>query len=126
MKTILVIGNGFDLAHGLKTSYSDFMDSIPSNNSYLNVLLNILKLNRYSQWSDIEYAYFTLLNHFDNTNVLTEKFNFKNRFDSSTQLDANFEQLKGLLENYLLHEIEQNFEFLFVKHFCQNKCPLAV
>ena len=24
---ILIIGNGFDLAHGLKTSYKDFLDS---------------------------------------------------------------------------------------------------
>ena len=28
IKTILVIGNGFDLAHGLKTKYTDFLDFI--------------------------------------------------------------------------------------------------
>ena len=26
MKTLLVVGNGFDLAHGLPTSYADFLD----------------------------------------------------------------------------------------------------
>ncbi len=28
MSNILVIGNGFDLAHGLKTSYSDFIEMV--------------------------------------------------------------------------------------------------
>ena len=28
VKTLLVIGNGFDLAHGLKTKYTDFLDAI--------------------------------------------------------------------------------------------------
>ena len=28
IKTILVIGNGFDIAHGLKTRYTDFLDFI--------------------------------------------------------------------------------------------------
>lgn len=38
---ILIIGNGFDLAHGLKTSYKDFLDyceKLPSDNEFLKNL----------------------------------------------------------------------------------------
>ena len=28
MKNLLVVGNGFDLAHGLPTKYSDFLDYV--------------------------------------------------------------------------------------------------
>ena len=31
---ILVIGNGFDIAHGLPTQYSDFLEYIQAINSY--------------------------------------------------------------------------------------------
>lgn len=31
-KTILVIGNGFDIAHGLPTQYMDFLDFIDEKN----------------------------------------------------------------------------------------------
>jgi len=30
MNRIIIIGNGFDLAHGLKTSYKDFLEWIKS------------------------------------------------------------------------------------------------
>jgi hypothetical protein len=30
MNRIIIIGNGFDLAHGLKTSYGDFLDWVKS------------------------------------------------------------------------------------------------
>ena len=33
---ILVIGNGFDLAHGLPTKYTDFLDFMSDYTRYLN------------------------------------------------------------------------------------------
>jgi hypothetical protein len=47
---ILILGNGFDLAHGLKTKYSEFMsfctnflnDEIPLNNNTVYKELSIL------------------------------------------------------------------------------------
>lgn len=53
--TMLVIGNGFDLTFGLKTSYTDFMKWFNRNysfRSYLKEFLNA-KLNM-QRWIDIE------------------------------------------------------------------------
>ena len=36
LKTLLVIGNGFDLAHGLKTRYTDFLDCVKELQNSLN------------------------------------------------------------------------------------------
>lgn len=49
MNRLILIGNGFDLAHGLKTSYSDFIkdyfckavNSFYQNIPYNNILLEI-------------------------------------------------------------------------------------
>lgn len=106
MKTIFVIGNGFDLAHELRTSYVDFISSlktIPASNK----LLNILKQNRLNLWSDIEYTYFKLLNSYNDIKFLRRELRFESIFESTKYLDGNFEQLKQLLENYLLEEQER-------------------
>ena len=39
MNRLVIIGNGFDLAHGLKTSYGDFI------NYYINNMVSIWYLN---------------------------------------------------------------------------------
>lgn len=106
MKTIFVVGNGFDLAHGLKTSYIDFINSIIPNKTIGNVLLHLLIQNKYNQWSDIEYTYFTLLNNYDNEQALRSKLNWHHVYRNSKLLDIDFEQIKDLLVNYL--EKEQN------------------
>jgi hypothetical protein len=58
VRILYVIGNGFDLNLGLKTSYKDFYDyyqSIPSpNNKVDNLKKNIS--NNYKNWSDLELA----------------------------------------------------------------------
>ena len=46
MNRLILIGNGFDLAHGLKTSYKDFIDW------YWNGVLDQLKNRNIYSWSD--------------------------------------------------------------------------
>jgi len=51
MKKLIIIGNGFDLAHGLKTSYADFMLDYLNNvithyNLYKGYSDNLIKLNQ--------------------------------------------------------------------------------
>jgi hypothetical protein len=49
MNRLIIIGNGFDLAHGLKTSFNDFIsdyfcnaiNSFFTNGSYSDILLEI-------------------------------------------------------------------------------------
>lgn len=50
-----MVGNGFDLNFGLKTSYSDFYDSL-NQNTKNRIILNILKRRRdkSSLWADME------------------------------------------------------------------------
>ena len=67
MNRIILIGNGFDLAHGLKTSYADFIDwywdkrisdlhSIYSDES-IDVLCAMKLLpNTYSQWQSFYWT----------------------------------------------------------------------
>ena len=58
MKILHIIGNGFDLNFGLKTSYKDFYDfymaALSSKNSVNNLKKNIS--NNYKNWSDLELA----------------------------------------------------------------------
>ena len=55
----MVSGNGFDLAHGLKTTYMDFLDSIKEGN-YKNKWINYFsslyrsKRMRGEKWIDLE------------------------------------------------------------------------
>ena len=55
--TLYIIGNGFDLHHGLKTAYSDFRDSFASKNNKLwNMLYDVYGdvINQDLWWSDFE------------------------------------------------------------------------
>lgn len=54
-KTVLVIGNGFDLNLGLKTSYDNFMSSSEFNSLKNNLLVDHLRNKRaISSWIDVE------------------------------------------------------------------------
>lgn len=69
MNRLVIIGNGFDLAHGLKTSYKDFIDwywdqrvaPLLLNNTKVSedclCTLKILDNSEYSSWFDINYSY---------------------------------------------------------------------
>lgn len=105
MKTIFIVGNGFDLAHGLKTSYVDFIEdwnhTSPSNSNFHYLLNDNIKEN--NKWSDIEHFYFTLLNNYDDSDFFNENFGFLS-YDSSSELNKEFEAVKLKLEEYLLEE----------------------
>ena len=58
MKILYILGNGFDLNLGMKTSYKDFYDyykSIISTNENIEKLKKNIS-NNYKNWSDLEYA----------------------------------------------------------------------
>lgn len=57
MNVTYILGNGFDLNLGLKTSYYDFYDyykNIPSPNEDIENLKEDIKSN-INQWSDLEH-----------------------------------------------------------------------
>lgn len=106
MKTIFLIGNGFDLAHELKTTYSAFLKSLSVDIVNNNTLLFILSRNKLKCWSDIEYTYFTLLNNCEDAMYINKKFGIRIRNFTSETLDNDFEEIKTLLEKYLFEEQE--------------------
>lgn len=117
MKNLIIVGNGFDLAHGLKTGYADFITDLKmfpedyeksKNNE--NLLLNSLKENRGQLWSDIESTYFDILTKLEDKNHLQEKYNLPiNAYQNSKILNDDFDVIKKCLSIYLLKQ-EKEFE----------------
>lgn len=114
MKNLIIIGNGFDLAHDLKTSYTDFINDIEKNptkykfkdqHSFPGLIQVLINRNK-GLWSDIEYLYFNILSNLDNIDKLT---NFQGVISYSViELNRDFAVIKNCLEIYL-KEKERNF-----------------
>lgn len=107
---ILVIGNGFDLAHGLKTSYIDFVKYLKEiikadkgtkgkklaiNNSFIHCFIKVATENR--SWIDcekeIEIIVTMILKILNDRNVFVASSNLIDRSESSLYL-YEFERLK--------------------------------
>lgn len=55
--TLFIIGNGFDLAHGIKSQYSDFAKWVrQQGNDRLVRMMEIFFSNKRDFWGDIENA----------------------------------------------------------------------
>lgn len=150
MNRLILVGNGFDLAHGLKTSYNHFIDkfwkteiSIINSNEdlhthandyyYFDVSENIQtnkRISNYKQlcnffkqndieiifenkflktisekkslqnWVDIENEYYIELKKILTRDSLPRIS--KSKIESVNELNANFEEIKELLEDYLI------------------------
>lgn len=117
MKNLIIVGNGFDLAHGLKTSYYDFRLDLTNNiseydvgNLDTNYLLKSFLNNENELWSDIESAYFDILvNLHDNTYLQTNYLFPSQEYRNSKELNDDFEVVKKCLTIYLLKQ-EKEFE----------------
>jgi hypothetical protein len=90
MQILYIIGNGFDLSLGLKTSYKDFYDhykSLESQSSYVNKLKKNIS-NNYKNWSDLELAL----------------GQYTNELNSLEDFDEVFEDIGDNLASYLSNE----------------------
>jgi guanylate kinase len=177
MNRLVIIGNGFDLAHGLPTKYSDFINDywknvcdtkgtktiINKNDEFVTIICKFghsYNLSEYKAIDDLKS--YEELNNFIGRNAEKKSgefvMEFKNLFfkkisEDSIQnwvdieneyykllkecvkqnnnykiikLNKEFEQVKGLLEKYLLKNVEEKYDFSkdsveeFVEIF--NKC----
>lgn len=117
MKILHIIGNGFDLNLGLKTSYKDFYDyylEVPSSKkSVLNLKKKIS--NNYKNWSDLELA----------IGQYTEEIQSINEFDEV------FEDIGDALAEFLITQ-EANFDVskidkdIFFKNLVKPEVYLSV
>lgn len=127
MRNLVIIGNGFDLAHGLKTRYADFIDDMKINpNNYgieriqrvNNRLLNALNKRKKDLWSDIECAYYEILKRFDDKTYLQKVFGDVWIYGDIKELNQDFEEIKTWLCLYLKKEeakfrTNTNYEIFF-------------
>lgn len=134
MNKIIIIGNGFDLAHGLSTSYSDFInkcfeDNPNFGNNWKSPLLKeIREMKKDKNWVDIESLYFRLifkLLDFSNESQVNLQF-IKN-------LNHDFDILRTTLLDYLKKEQNdkniipsQKYIDLFLNGFNKSKDELTI
>jgi len=96
MNNLLIIGNGFDLAHDMKTSYNHFIESSDrtQNDIINNQLFEILiKEKNLRNWCDIEQIYFEQLD-INNSNSYYNS-------EEIEKLNKEFDIVKRYLSNYL-------------------------
>jgi hypothetical protein len=96
--TLVIIGNGFDLAHGYKTKYTDFVASVEEN--YFNNYISLLKLNRVNSddWSDFENRVYEMAENFRQGELeLSPNTDFADEFNSIFLLSFLFHPLPFVL-----------------------------
>ena len=125
MNRLVIIGNGFDLAHGLKTSYKDFIDwywEKKSDKFYeksvrvINDILCSLTVNNegdFSSWSDFAF-HNSMFRNYDGTRKCTglELYQAIKSYSFSSIL--NFSQDLTLEISPNVGAFLFNFEFFFL------------
>ncbi len=166
MNRLIIIGNGFDLAHGLPTSYKHFIDDYWGNvisilkenkryeddcveieirnindlwlnlklkqiNNYKSLeeafrqdvlilnfknlfLKKISEINNIHNWVDVENEYYNILTELIKPKTIPD-FNglgIKNNENDINRLNADFEKIKELLENYLVNKVEDDYSLI--------------
>lgn len=100
MKTLFIIGNGFDLAHGLKTSYKDFIED------YLKQIFEVVEKN--SEYNDdlITIKFEQKMGTLDFIKKLSQKSTGFEKLEycqfntEGFQIEFHFELLKKTINNY--------------------------
>mgnify|MGYP003290100785 FL=1 len=86
--TLFIIGNGFDLAHGIKSSYWNFREWLVLNKYNLVGMMDIFFSNQRDVWSSIEQA----LGEYDEGSILDycrpdEEFDYEHSLSSSARVE---------------------------------------
>ena len=139
---ILVIGNGFDLAHGLKTSYKDFLNycrtlSMDDNFRQKNVWLNSF-LSRQEKigdkWIDLEKEISKIIGHLFRKHTIPSEiklgcaykltYSYKHELiltdlKKNTHSSINESELIQFLYNQL-REFTKAFETYLIKEVCEK------
>lgn len=105
---ILIIGNGFDIHHGYKTKYSDFLqfiidnnfdnkasdrfNRIVNNNCFINCFKKTYSVN--STWIDLENEIEKLTEMFSEIFSILDNNNKVNKYVEFSELKAGYDQFK--------------------------------
>lgn len=87
-RILYIIGNGFDLAHGIKSSYWNFREWLGNNRSNLIGMMDIFFSNQRDVWSNIEQA----LGEYNEESILDycrpdEEFDYDHSLSSSARVE---------------------------------------
>lgn len=108
MGTLYVIGNGFDIAHGIKSKYSDFKQWLLDNKrDRLIELMDIFFSNKRDVWGDIEKA----LGEYDEDAIVEFcRPDSEIDYDHPTQSVAAIEDSPDFIFKPVLDEFNEAFE----------------
>lgn len=111
-KTTLIIGNGFDINLGLKTSYSDFFNSqiFQDNKTKFTLLTHLDTIFSNQNWVDIEFE----LAKYSQSNKSDYNI-FKNDFKNLCSF------LKDYLSNQDLSTIKRNSGYILLEKLLENE-----
>jgi len=88
-ETLIIIGNGFDIAHGIKSTYGSFRDWLMAKKeSSLIGLMDTFFSNKRDVWNDIEKA----LGEYDEESIFSfcrpnEEFDYDHSLSSSARIE---------------------------------------
>ena len=102
-ETLIIIGNGFDIAHGIKSSYSNFRQWLSSEgkSDLIGLMDTFFSYNR-DVWNDIEKA----LGEYDEASIFSycrpdEEFDYDHSLSSSARIeDSPAAIFQPVLENF--------------------------
>jgi hypothetical protein len=117
MNRIILIGNGFDLAHGLKTNYKNFLNWFWNNkikkdlrNESLDENISITELKKCKNYEEIQNV---LINYFNSTPEFKSRYEkMKNGMDEKSYKDFDLET-KNLLNLRVDEYISKYFRMYF-------------
>ena len=132
-KNLIVIGNGFDLAHGLETKWSDFKDYLSQFNEELLYYLEQCAEN--DLWSDFEKGlgklnreeiYANALNHFDCIKNDEDDGRNHQMADHIRNIeDLIIDETKRALNNWILSIDVYATPFENIKHILNGACVIT-
>lgn len=122
MNRIILIGNGFDLAHGMKTSYQNFL-----NDYWENVIKEINKEGYVSSYENEEIRIDRVLGNYIQGNTYNDLINALPTFKSEIKYHNRFLEAlskKTYIENWV--DVENEYYELLIKSFDRKKFPKHV
>ncbi|WP_183580366.1 bacteriophage abortive infection AbiH family protein [Mucilaginibacter sp. X5P1] len=101
MKKLYIIGNGFDIYHGMKTTYADFHQYLSQYNVDLEIKLENyfnFKTDPNYLWTDFEndlssFDYRSLFNDSNNIDVLSDSFKLSECYGLEDDINEQTEEL---------------------------------
>lgn len=119
MNNLIIIGNGFDLAHGLKTSYNDFIEHLINKtikeNTFRSLIVEDYEIQTYEQLKKQVKHYKIRASDFKNKmlGILLEDISIKNWCDIEAKYYEILSRLGTDQASYTNHQaLNKDFSFL--------------